>query len=81
VRKITTPSEIQLAQRLLNVLQKATALSKQMRLSRITLSIDDAEQLVDLMADSLRTIDKYDLVEFDHTVPPPQKTKGLPCKL
>ena len=64
------PREIQRAQYLSDRLNSAIKAADRFRLARVHLDRGDAEELLQLLADSLRTIGEFDLVEFDGRVKP-----------
>jgi hypothetical protein len=67
------PSELQRAAHLLNKLRSGLHLAKRFDQPSVRLDIADCEELAELLADSLRTAKQYELFEFDHSVPLPQK--------
>lgn len=77
---MTLPSEVQRAQHLVNRLHTACTLAKRFRQSSVKLDLEAAEELLQLLADSLKTIDQFDLVEFDGTIEP-EKVRRLPSPI
>jgi hypothetical protein len=64
------PSELQRAEVLSECLHSAVSRAKRMRQPKITLEVEYAEELLQLLADSLRTARQFDLVEFDGKIKP-----------
>ena len=64
------PSELQRAQVLTDRLNSALRLAKNFKRSKASLDIADVEELIQLLADSIRTAKEFDLVEFDGTIRP-----------
>jgi hypothetical protein len=63
----TLPSELQRAQYLADMLHKALSISKQFKTSRVVLGNEDAEELLQLLSDSLRALKQIEepIHEFD----------------
>lgn len=86
---MTLPSEIQRAKYLTERLHSAVATAKKFGLPKVRLEIEIAEELVQLLADSLKTIHQFELVEFDGKIKPnerqrlpaPPMTLGLKFRL
>ncbi len=67
------PHEIERAKALTDRLHKSVGLCKRFKLQRVQLNVEDAEELLQLLSDSLRTISEFDLVEYDGTCKPAQR--------
>ena len=70
---MTLPSELELANLLTNRLYNAFRIARHCHQARVSIPIEDAEQLLNLLSDSLKTINEHDLVEFDGSIKPTQK--------
>lgn len=69
------PSELQRAQELSNRLANALRLANDFKLDKASLSKEDAEELIQLLEDSLKTAKQFGLYEFDGTIKPPRITR------
>jgi hypothetical protein len=64
------PSELQRAEHLCNRLHKAISIAKQCKQPKAAIEIAEAEELLQLISDSLRTAQQFNLVEFDGSIKP-----------
>lgn len=77
---MTLPSEMQRAQVLTDRLHSALLRARHFKQPKVAIELEEAEELVQLLADSLRTAKELDLVEFDGTIKPTQNTvRRLPA--
>lgn len=77
-----TTREIQRAEYLVGRLQNAIAIAKAFKTAKASLDLPVVEELVDLLADSIRTAKEFDLVEFDGTIEPESNRGNMiarPC--
>lgn len=72
---MTLPKELELATTLTNRLYSAFCIARKYNLSRVAISVEDAEQLLVLLSDSLKTIEQHNLVEFDSSIKPPTQKR------
>ena len=67
---MTKPKELQDIIRLTNRINQSLNTAKRLNLNRVTMDISDTEELLSLLSDSIKTLEQFDLVEFDHTITP-----------
>ena len=67
---MSLPHEIQRAKALTNSLNSALRRAKHFKQNKVSMDLEEAEELLQLLSDSLKTIDAFDLVEFTGTVSP-----------
>jgi thiamine biosynthesis lipoprotein ApbE len=69
------PKELQRAEFLMRRLDNAIRVAKQFNAAKASIPVENAEELVELLADSLRTVRRMDgLREFDGTAEPIRNT-------
>jgi DNA-directed RNA polymerase subunit F len=68
-------NELERIQEIVNILDKAVAMAKKWNTVNARIPTEVAEELVDILSDSLRTIKDYQV--FDHTLPLPPKQLGV----
>ncbi len=71
------PTELQRAQHLSKKLQNAIGIAKRFKLHKASIDIEEAQELIDLLEDSLKTAMQFgvDLQEFDGTIQPPSRVQ------
>jgi uncharacterized protein Yka (UPF0111/DUF47 family) len=60
------------------VMHNALAVAQRYKLAKVSIPIETAEEMLDMINDSLRTIKDYQV--FDHTLPLPPKKLGVKSK-
>jgi len=74
---MTKPKELQDIIRLTNRINQSLNTAKRLNLNRVTMDISDTEELLSLLSDSIKTLEQFDLVEFDHTITPKNEITTL----
>ena len=66
-------NELEKIEQLTNILNKKVNIAKQFKLVTVTIDLSVAEEMVDILNDSIRTIKEYDAEPFDHSLPVPPR--------
>lgn len=74
---MTLPHELERARVLTDRLFGAVRQAKHLKLQRVSIPLDEAEELLQLLSDSLRTVKEFDLVEFDGKIKPRPTTNRI----